>query len=134
MYHYPAAFTGHMIHTHTHIFIHTHIHTHTHTHIHIHIHTYTVRSYHEGDRVVLYDGVCNMCNGWVNMVLDRDKEGQFRFAALQVCVLFVYVYVQCNLYTYVLRPHMKIPSRIGFRYVYYLSMCLCIVQFIHLCA
>ena len=33
--------------------------------------------------VLLYDGVCNMCNGFVNRFLDIDKEEKFRFSALQ---------------------------------------------------
>lgn len=33
--------------------------------------------------VILFDGVCNMCNGGVNFMLDNDKEGKLRFAALQ---------------------------------------------------
>eukprot|EP00960_Hanusia_phi_P044519 756687-Hanusia_phi.AAC.1 len=37
--------------------------------------------------VILYDGVCNLCNGGVNFMLDWDKpsepRGNFRFAALQ---------------------------------------------------
>lgn len=33
--------------------------------------------------VLLYDGVCNMCNGFVNRFLDVDKEEKFRFSALQ---------------------------------------------------
>ena len=33
--------------------------------------------------VLLYDGVCNMCNGFVNRLLDIDTEGKFRFSALQ---------------------------------------------------
>jgi predicted DCC family thiol-disulfide oxidoreductase YuxK len=37
--------------------------------------------------VILYDGVCNLCNGGVNFMLDYDKpddlRGTFRFAALQ---------------------------------------------------
>ena len=33
--------------------------------------------------VILFDGVCNLCNGWVNFVIDRDPDGQFRFASLQ---------------------------------------------------
>jgi predicted DCC family thiol-disulfide oxidoreductase YuxK len=28
-------------------------------------------------------GVCNMCNGGVNFVLDNDPVGRLRFAALQ---------------------------------------------------
>ena len=33
--------------------------------------------------VVLFDGVCNLCNGAVNFVIDRDPESYFKFAALQ---------------------------------------------------
>ena len=34
-------------------------------------------------KVVLFDGVCNVCNGAVNFVIDRDPEGVFQFASLQ---------------------------------------------------
>jgi len=34
-------------------------------------------------QVILFDGVCNFCNYWVNFVLARDKNDYFRFAALQ---------------------------------------------------
>jgi predicted DCC family thiol-disulfide oxidoreductase YuxK len=33
--------------------------------------------------VVLFDGVCNLCNGVVAWILERDKKGEFRFASLQ---------------------------------------------------
>ena len=33
--------------------------------------------------IVLFDGVCNFCNGAVNWVIERDKAGYFKFAALQ---------------------------------------------------
>lgn len=33
--------------------------------------------------VILFDGVCNLCNASVQWVLQRDRAGQFRFAALQ---------------------------------------------------
>jgi predicted DCC family thiol-disulfide oxidoreductase YuxK len=33
--------------------------------------------------VVLFDGVCNLCNGWVRFVLRRDPRRRFRFASLQ---------------------------------------------------
>jgi predicted DCC family thiol-disulfide oxidoreductase YuxK len=32
---------------------------------------------------VLFDGVCNLCNGFVNAVIDRDPDGYFTFGALQ---------------------------------------------------
>ena len=33
--------------------------------------------------VVLFDGVCNLCNSSVNWIIDRDKKNQFQFASLQ---------------------------------------------------
>lgn len=33
--------------------------------------------------IVFFDGVCNLCNGAVNFIIDRDPEGYFRFAPLQ---------------------------------------------------
>ena len=33
--------------------------------------------------VVFFDGVCNLCNGAVNFLLDRDRHRQLRFAPLQ---------------------------------------------------
>ena len=34
-------------------------------------------------QIILFDGVCNFCNFWVNFILDRDKKDIFRFAAIQ---------------------------------------------------
>jgi predicted DCC family thiol-disulfide oxidoreductase YuxK len=36
-----------------------------------------------GRHVVLYDGLCGVCNRFNRFVLDRDPEGRFVFAALQ---------------------------------------------------
>jgi predicted DCC family thiol-disulfide oxidoreductase YuxK len=33
--------------------------------------------------IVLFDGVCNLCNGAVQLILRRDPAGRFRFASLQ---------------------------------------------------
>ena len=33
--------------------------------------------------ILLFDGVCNLCNGVVQWVVERDPEGRFRFASLQ---------------------------------------------------
>jgi predicted DCC family thiol-disulfide oxidoreductase YuxK len=33
--------------------------------------------------VILFDGVCNLCNGLVNWIIDRDKQNLFMFASLQ---------------------------------------------------
>ena len=32
---------------------------------------------------ILFDGVCNLCNGFVQFVIRHDRAGRFRFAALQ---------------------------------------------------
>ena len=31
----------------------------------------------------MFDGVCNVCNGFVQFVIKRDKEDLFRYASLQ---------------------------------------------------
>ena len=36
-----------------------------------------------GRALVLFDGVCHVCNGTVSFVLKRDPEGRFAFAPLQ---------------------------------------------------
>ncbi len=36
-----------------------------------------------GRSVVLFDGVCNLCNGFVRFIIKRDKEDNFLFASLQ---------------------------------------------------
>lgn len=33
--------------------------------------------------IILFDGVCNLCNGFVQFVLKRDKGKIFQFASLQ---------------------------------------------------
>ncbi|MBX3244682.1 MAG: thiol-disulfide oxidoreductase DCC family protein [Acidobacteria bacterium] len=33
--------------------------------------------------IILFDGVCNFCNGTVNFVIENDKAGYFKFAPLQ---------------------------------------------------
>ncbi|AWW00180.1 thiol-disulfide oxidoreductase DCC family protein [Arcticibacterium luteifluviistationis] len=33
--------------------------------------------------VILFDGVCNLCNGFVNFIIDHDKGNEFKFASLQ---------------------------------------------------
>ncbi len=37
----------------------------------------------EGKKIILFDGVCNLCNGAVQFVIKRDKKDVFRYAALQ---------------------------------------------------
>ena len=33
--------------------------------------------------IILFDGVCNLCNGAVNFVISRDRKNHFCFASLQ---------------------------------------------------
>ncbi|PZP52304.1 MAG: thiol-disulfide oxidoreductase [Pseudopedobacter saltans] len=33
--------------------------------------------------IVLFDGICNLCNGAVQFILKRDKHKKFHFASLQ---------------------------------------------------
>jgi len=33
--------------------------------------------------IVLFDGMCNLCNGAVRFIIARDKQRYFRFASLQ---------------------------------------------------
>ena len=37
----------------------------------------------EPKKIILFDGVCNVCNGFVQFVIKRDKEDLFRYASLQ---------------------------------------------------
>ena len=33
--------------------------------------------------VIVFDGVCVLCNGWVHFLLRHDRPGRYRFAAMQ---------------------------------------------------
>jgi predicted DCC family thiol-disulfide oxidoreductase YuxK len=35
------------------------------------------------NRLVLFDGVCNFCNFWIQFALKRDKKGKLKFGSLQ---------------------------------------------------
>jgi len=37
----------------------------------------------EGQQILLFDGVCNLCNNFVQFVIKRDVKGKFVFASLQ---------------------------------------------------
>jgi len=37
----------------------------------------------DDEAVILFDGVCNLCSGFVQFVVPRDAEGKYRFASLQ---------------------------------------------------
>ena len=34
-------------------------------------------------KIILFDGVCNLCNGFVQFIIKRDQKAIFKFAALQ---------------------------------------------------
>ena len=40
----------------------------------------------EGKKLILFDGVCNLCNGAVQYIIKRDRKDVFRFAALQSAI------------------------------------------------
>jgi predicted DCC family thiol-disulfide oxidoreductase YuxK len=35
------------------------------------------------DRLILFDGVCVLCSGWVDFVIARDPAQRYRFVAIQ---------------------------------------------------
>ena len=37
----------------------------------------------EEQKIILFDGVCNLCNGVVQFVIKQDKKAVFRFSSLQ---------------------------------------------------
>jgi predicted DCC family thiol-disulfide oxidoreductase YuxK len=41
------------------------------------------RDERQSSSVILFDGVCNLCNGVVQFVIERDPGARFQFAALQ---------------------------------------------------
>lgn len=36
-----------------------------------------------GKKIILFDGVCNLCNGLVRFIIKRDRTGSIKFAPLQ---------------------------------------------------
>jgi predicted DCC family thiol-disulfide oxidoreductase YuxK len=36
-----------------------------------------------GKKIILFDGVCNLCNGFIQFVIKRDTNDLFRYASLQ---------------------------------------------------
>ncbi len=43
----------------------------------------SVHEWTKYDRLILFDGVCNWCNAWVNFAIAHDPDGQFKFGTLQ---------------------------------------------------
>lgn len=43
----------------------------------------TLESLPKNTQIILFDGVCNLCSGAVQFIIERDKNNVFRFASLQ---------------------------------------------------
>ena len=43
------------------------------------------------EAVILFDGVCNLCNTGINFIIDNDEKGYFKFASLQSPEAHVYM-------------------------------------------
>lgn len=37
----------------------------------------------KNNNIIIYDGVCNLCDSFVLFVIDRDKNNKFKFTSLQ---------------------------------------------------
>ncbi|PIB23779.1 thiol-disulfide oxidoreductase [Maribacter sp. 4U21] len=37
----------------------------------------------ENKKIILFDGICNLCNGFIQFVIKRDTADTFRYASLQ---------------------------------------------------
>lgn len=35
------------------------------------------------EAIIVFDGVCVLCNGWVRFLLKHDKQGKFKFSSMQ---------------------------------------------------
>ena len=42
-----------------------------------------VNKFPKQKKIILFDGVCNLCNSSINYVIDKDVDDEFRFLALQ---------------------------------------------------
>lgn len=36
-----------------------------------------------GEAIIVFDGTCVLCNGWVDFLLRHDRRGRYRFVAMQ---------------------------------------------------
>ncbi|WP_211829382.1 thiol-disulfide oxidoreductase DCC family protein [Kistimonas asteriae] len=37
----------------------------------------------EDHQIIIFDGICNFCNGAVNFIIERDSKGVFKFSPMQ---------------------------------------------------
>ncbi len=65
--------------------------------------------------VILFDGVCNLCNGFVQFILPRDRKNSFLFGSLQspkvVEMLLPYPYSADSLSTVVLLENNQLYTK-----------------------
>ncbi len=65
--------------------------------------------------VILFDGVCNLCNGFVNFLILRDKKDKFQFGSMQSSkvkeLLNQYQHRADDLSTVILIKHNKLYSQ-----------------------
>jgi predicted DCC family thiol-disulfide oxidoreductase YuxK len=40
----------------------------------------------QGKKIILFDGVCNLCNNAVTFIIEHDRKDVFRFASLQSAI------------------------------------------------
>tara|TARA_R110002126_G_scaffold138964_3_gene283505 strand:+ start:33 stop:449 length:417 start_codon:yes stop_codon:yes gene_type:complete len=82
-------------------------------------------------KIILFDGVCNLCNSAVQFIIKRDSKDVFRFAALQskigqeICDYIaldsrkmdsIILYEPGKAYNYKSEAALKIASQLGFFY------------------
>jgi predicted DCC family thiol-disulfide oxidoreductase YuxK len=37
----------------------------------------------ENEHIILFDGLCNLCSGWVHFLIERDPKEAFKFCSVQ---------------------------------------------------
>jgi len=66
----------------------------------------------EEKKIVLFDGVCNLCSSAVQFIIKRDKKNQFLFASLQSSsasgLLKKYSYTQSEFNSFILIDNNKV--------------------------
>lgn len=66
----------------------------------------------EEKKIVLFDGICNLCSSTVQFIIRRDKKNQFLFASLQSTpaseLLKKYRYAKSDLNSFILIDNNKV--------------------------
>ncbi|MGG0414224.1 thiol-disulfide oxidoreductase DCC family protein [Peribacillus simplex] len=42
-----------------------------------------MRAQKDNHPIIMFDGICNLCNHWIHFVINRDPNGTFKFLSLQ---------------------------------------------------